>query len=173
MGEIINKVQQSGLIQLDMATFKPNIDRIGIDLAPQLWQGLVLKEKDFRLWIISHDWEVYRGKAVFVYCSADAIVPTWAFVLVGSSLQGIAETVVVGSEMDLEKELIRLKIDGFDIAPLEDGKLIIKGCSDIPFPAYAMNRLVQRLQPGAKSIMYGEPCSTVPIYKAPKKSKQL
>jgi hypothetical protein len=171
MGEIINKVEQSGLIQLDMASFKPNIDRIGIDLAPQLWQGLVLKEQDFRAWIKSHDWPAYQGKAVFVYCSADAILPTWAFVLVGSSLKGIAETVVIGSDTDLEKELIRMEIDRFDVSPLVDGKIIIKGCSDIPFPAYAMNRLVQRLQPGARSIMYGEPCSTVPIYKAPKNTK--
>jgi len=154
-----------------MATFKPNMERIGIDLAPQLWQGLVLKEQDFRSWIKSHDWESYRGKAVFVYCSADAIVPTWAFVLVGSSLQGRAETVVIGSETDLEKELIRIEIDRLDVTPFKDGKIIIKGCSDIPFPAYAMDRLVQRLQPTAKSIMYGEPCSTVPIYKAPKTVK--
>ena len=171
MEGIVNKVQQSGLIQLDMAAFKPNIERIGIDLAPQLWQGLVLKEKDFRLWIKSHDWSMYRGKAVYVYCSADAIVPTWAFVLVGSSLQGIAETAVIGTEADLEKELIRIAIDCFDVTPFSKGKIIIKGCSDIPFPAFSMDRLVQRLQPEVSSIMYGEPCSTVPIYKAPKTVK--
>ena len=171
MEEIVNKVQQSGLIQLDMATFKPNIERIGVDLATQLWQGLVLKEHDFRSWIKSHDWASYKGKAVFVYCSADAIVPTWAFVLVGSSLQGIAEAVVIGSEDDLEKELIRSEIDRFDVTDMKGGRIIIKGCSDISFPEYAMNRLVQRLQPTAKSIMYGEPCSTVPIYKAPKEVK--
>ncbi len=170
MEEIVNKVQQSGLIQLDLATFKPTEEQEGIDLASQLWKGLVLKEKEFRTWIKSHDWQSYQGKAVYIHCSADAIVPTWAFVLVGSMLHGIADTAVVGNKEDLEKELIRKKIDGFDTSAIINGKIIIKGCSDIPFPEFSMNRLVQRIQPFATSIMYGEPCSTVPIYKARRKN---
>lgn len=170
MEEIRNKIKESGLINLDLADFKPNKNTItGFDIAEQLWQGLILKEKDFRAFLAENDWSVYQDKNVFIHCSADAIVPTWAYMLVSAKLQDFASFAVAGSEMDLQKAMIKAKIDAFDVSVYPDGKFIIKGCADIACPEFAMVALTQKLQPTAKSIMYGEPCSTVPIYKAPRK----
>jgi hypothetical protein len=165
MEEIVNKVKESGLISLDLADFKPSVQFVGIDLASCLWEGFVLKEKDFRTWIKDHDWNFYQGKAVYIYCSADAIVPTWAYMLIGSHLVGKADLFLVGTKEDLEKELIRKNIDKLDLTEFNEGRIIIKGCSDISNPNFAMTELIQKLQPVAKSIMYGEPCSTVPLFK--------
>jgi hypothetical protein len=165
MEEIRNKVEESGLIQLDLAQFKPVAERCEIDIALQLWEGLILKEKDFRTYIKEHDWKTYAGKAVCVYCSADAIVPTWAYMLVASQLTGIASTFLIGTRSELEKALIKQSIEQLDLTEFMDGKIIIKGCSDIAAPEFAMSELIKRIQPAAKSIMYGEPCSTVPVYK--------
>jgi hypothetical protein len=165
MDEIKNKVKGSGLIQLDLADYKPRVPMVGIDLAAQLWQGLVLKEKDFRAWIKENDWNAYENKAVFIFCSADAIVPTWAYMLVASALQSIAKKVLVGTQLDLEKALISEAITAIDLTEFQDGKVIVKGCSDIAAPEFAMVTLLTHLQGVVQSIMYGEPCSTVPIYK--------
>jgi hypothetical protein len=165
MDEIKNKVKGSGLIQLDLADYKPRVPMVGIDLAAQLWQGLVLKEKDFRAWIKENDWDAYENKAVFIFCSADAIVPTWAYMLVASALQSIAKKVLVGTQLDLEKALISEAITAIDLTEFQDGKVIVKGCSDIAAPEFAMVTLLTHLQGVVQSIMYGEPCSTVPIYK--------
>ena len=170
MEEIRNKIKESGLISLDLADFKPHKNTItGFDIADHLWQGLVLKEKDFRAFLAENDWSVYQDKNVYVYCSADAIVPTWAYMLVSAKLQDVAAFVIAGDEMELQKALIRNKIQDMDTSEYADGRFIIKGCADITCPEFAMVTLTQRLQPMAKSIMYGEPCSTVPIYKAPRK----
>jgi hypothetical protein len=163
--EIRNKVKESGLVQLDLADYKPTVQLVGIDLAAQLWQGLVLKEKDFRDWIKTHNWTQYQGKAVFIFCSTDAIIPTWAFMLVTSALQREKVMSQVGSEIELAKALIQEAICSIDIDEIKDQRVIIKGCADIPDPAFAMSYLVRLLQPNVKSIMYGEPCSTVPIFK--------
>lgn len=168
MGEIVNRVKESGLISIDLADFKPKSMIAEIDIAGQLWQGLVLKEKDFRAWVKSNDWSQYEGKAVYVHCSADAIIPTWAYMLVGSQLISQGIIFVVGSCLDLEKKLIEDRIKSEPLEIYKDGKIIIKGCADVSSPEYAMTCLVQHLQPVAKSIMYGEPCSTVPVYKRPK-----
>jgi hypothetical protein len=165
MDEIKNKVKGSGLIQLDLADYKPRVPMVGIDLATQLWQGLVLKEKDFRAWSKENDWDAYENKAVFIFCSADAIVPTWAYMLVASALQSIAKKVLVGTQLDLEKALISEAITAIDLTEFQDGKVIVKGCSDIAAPEFAMVTLLAHLQGVVQSIMYGEPCSTVPIYK--------
>lgn len=165
METIRNKVQESGLISMDLANYKPSFLIIEIDLAQQLWQGLVLKEKDFRSWIKENDWSAYQGKAVYIHCSADAIIPTWAFMLVASQLEGNSESYLVGSREDLLKKLIRAQIAKIDLSTLKDGKVIIKGCSDIPFPDFAMVTMIEHIQPVVKSIMYGEPCSTVPVFK--------
>lgn len=165
MEEIINKVKDSGLISLDLAKFNPKQEIVGIDLADQLWQGLVLKEKDFRQWIKENDWNSYANKAVYIYCSADALIPTWAYMLVASSLEGIAFLYLVGSKIDLQKELIKTSISKEPLEEYIDGKVIVKGCSDIPSPEFAMVTLIHHLQPVVKSIMYGEPCSTVPVFK--------
>ena len=166
MEEIRNKVQESGLISMDLADFKPDSSLIlSLDIAEQLWQGLVLKEKDFREYIVSNDWSIYKSKYVFIHCSVDAILPTWAYMLVASKLLGVAKMALVGSREDLEKQMITLNILSLDVTNYIDGRIIIKGCSDITSPAFAMTTLIQKLQPIAKSIMYGEPCSTVPVYK--------
>lgn len=166
MEEIRNKVQESGLISMDLADFKPDTSLIlSLDIADQLWQGLVLKEKDFRDFIATHEWSLYKSKYVFIHCSADAIVPTWAYMLVASKLLGVAKMALVGSREDLEKQMITLNILSLDVTNYMDGRIIIKGCSDITSPEFAMTTLIQKLQPIAKSIMYGEPCSTVPVYK--------
>lgn len=170
MEEIRNKVKESGLINLDLAFFKPNkLKIVPFDIAEQLWQELVLKEKDFRQFLVDHDWNQYQNKYVYIFCSTDAIVPTWAFMLVASKLIDIAAHVMVGTEQELIRDVIKSKIEELDIEAYKDERLIIKGCSDIDFPSFAMVKLMERLQPVCKSIMYGEPCSTVPIYKAPKK----
>lgn len=165
MEEIRNKVKESGLVQLDLADYKPSTQLVGIDLADQLWQGLVLKEKDFRDWIKNHNWAQYQNKAVFIFCSTDAIIPTWAFMLVTSALQKEKVYSQVGAEIELAKALIQEEICSIAIDEIQDQRVIIKGCADIPDPAFAMSYLVRFLQPYVKSIMYGEPCSTVPIYK--------
>lgn len=163
--EIVNRVKESGVISMDLGEFKPNLPLVEIDIAKQLWQQMVLREKDFRAWVKDHVWEQYHGKAVYVHCSVDAIIPTWAYMLIGSRLALLPVPFVIGNQRDLEKELIRKKIDSLDTAPFADGRIIIKGCSDLSDPAYAMTELVKKLQPVAKSIMYGEPCSAVPVFK--------
>lgn len=161
----MNKVKESGLITLDLANFKPKETLVGLDIADQLWQGLVLKEKDFRAWIKSHDWSSYEGQAVYIYCSADAIVPTWAYMLITSSLTNAGIPSIVGDSESLYKMLIRKNIEALDLKEYVDGRVIIKGCSDITAPEYAMTEMISVLQPVVKSIMYGEPCSTVPVFK--------
>ena len=166
--EIKNKVKESGIIQLDLADFKPKNELVGIDLSERLYQGLILKEKDFRLWLKENNWQQYEGKAVFIYCSAEAIIPTWAYMLVISKLMPYTEQVLVGARIDLEKKMIQDNIVSMDLSTMTDQRVIIKGCSDIASPEFAMSELVRVLQPVVKSIMYGEPCSTVPIFKKKK-----
>lgn len=168
MGEIVNRIQESGLIAIDLADFKPVIHIEAIDLSDQLWQGLVLKEKDFRAWINSNDWSQYENKAIYIHCSADAIIPTWAYMLVGSKLIDEGVDFIVGSKHELEKKLISDRIFSEPLEDYKDGRVIIKGCADISSPEFAMTSLVKHLQPVTKSIMYGEPCSTVPVFKRPK-----
>lgn len=165
MDEIVNRIKNSGLISLELASYKPSLKVQEIDIADVLWQRLVLKEKDFRTWIKDHDWSQYKDNGVYVHCSEDAIVPTWAFMLIGSKLEEQSCDFVIGSAIDLEKMLIQKKIQSDDIEKYVDGRVIIKGCSDLAEPEFAMVELVKFIQPVAKSIMYGEPCSTVPIFK--------
>ena len=169
MEEIRNKIKESGLISLDLADFKPSTQSIvAFDIANFLWQGLILREKEFRTSLSEIDWSSYTAKNVYIHCSADAIVPTWAYMLVSVKLFPVCSFCIVGTELELQKALINQKIDALDLKEFKDGKLIIKGCADILDPAFAMVQLTTKLQPVAKSIMYGEPCSTVPVYKAPR-----
>lgn len=169
METIENKVQKSGLIQLDLADFKPKQEILTFDIAEILWQGIVLKEKDFRQFVKEHDWSQYEGKAVGVHCSADAIVPTWAFMLITAKITENGGAAIIGTAHEVEKTLIKETIYAFDLSEHIDGRFIIKGCADIAAPEYAMSELTKHLMKVAKSIMYGEPCSTVPVYKRPKK----
>ncbi len=168
MEEIRNKIAESGLIQMDLAKYKPKKPAIGIDVSEQLLEGLLLREKPFRHWIKENDWKQYQGKAVYIYCSTDAIVPAWAYMLIVSKLLEFEVQSIVGNETELERFLINEAIRKEDLTPFVDGKIIVKGCSDIHSIEFAMATFVSHFQQVASSIMFGEPCSTVPVYKRPK-----
>lgn len=168
MEEIINKVQQSGLIQIDLEELRPAGDRVFFDIAPQLFMGLALREKDFRTFVQNHDWQQYTGKHVAIGCSTDAIIPTWAYMLVSTQLSSIAATVHFGTLDDLENHLFQSMIQNMDVVPFVDGKIVVKGCSKEAVPTDAYVALTNRLRPIARSIFFGEPCSTVPLYKRAK-----
>lgn len=165
MEEIRNRVKESGIITLDLANHKPKVAIEEIDLSLQLWEGLVLKEKDFRKWVAEHDWKRYSDMAVYIHCTTDAIIPSWAYMLVASQLISLEIPFVVGPKNDLIKQLITASISSTDIESIRDARVMIKGCSDIPEPEFAMSELMKRIQPHVKSIMYGEPCSAVPVFK--------
>ena len=167
MEEIVNKVAKSGLITLELEHFYTEGERMVIDLKDRLWQGLVLKEKDFREWIRTENWDQYRDAYVAVHCSADAIVPQWAFMLVSSALSGIAYKVVFGNAEALEYALFNEALKRISPEEYRDQRVVIKGCSHKPIPSGAYMEVVQLLQPVVKSIFFGEPCSTVPVYKRP------
>ncbi len=168
MDKIVNKVADSGLKTLDLANFKPKTDIVVFDIKDFLWQELILKEKEFRAALEDFHWESLKNNAVAVLCSTDAIVPTWAYMLVVSYLQSRDIQHLVGTKNELAKELIKLEIEKLTRDEFVGERIIVKGCADIAVPNFAMSYLVTYLQPVVKSLMYGEPCSTVPIYKKPK-----
>lgn len=163
--EIVNKVAQSGLVSIDLESFYPEGNRQVFDLKDWLYEGLILREKDFRERAKSYDWAQHQDAHVAIVCTADAIVPLWAYMLVSSSLQGIAATVVHGDAEKLESLLFRKWMDQHDFSQYADKRMIIKGCSNKPVPIDAFVEFTNRAQPYAKNIMFGEPCSTVPVYK--------
>ena len=169
MEEIVNRVAQSDLITLNLEDFYTHGDRVQIDIKDNLFEGIALREKDFREYIKSTDWAVYKDKLVAIHCSVDAIIPTWAYMLLTASLSPFAARVVFGDLQALEQSLFQDKLSGFDGKEYEGRKVIIKGCGQIPIPEYAFVELTSILRPWASSIMYGEPCSTVPIYKDSRK----
>ena len=163
--EIINKVAQSGLITIDLESFYPKGERVLFDIKNLLFQGLILKEKDFREFIKNEDWSKYKDKYVGLICSADAIVPTWAYMLLATQLEPFAKKVVFGDLETLETILYNEIFSKLNINEYKDARIVIKGCGDLPVPKAAYVELTRLLRPVAKSIMYGEPCSTVPLYK--------
>jgi hypothetical protein len=165
MDTIINKVSQSGLANIDLEEFYDEAPREIYDIKEQLFMGLMLKEKEFREFIKGNDWSKYAGKHVAIICSADAIVPTWAYMLVANKLSGVAKSFVFGDLNVLEFSLFKEKIDGIDLEAYKDQRVVVKGCSKKPVPVSAYVYLTEKLTPIVKSIMYGEPCSTVPVYK--------
>ena len=166
--EIINRVANSALISIDLEDFYPKGERVAFDLKDLLYQGMILREKDLRDFVKAHDWSQYSGKFVAIYCSADAIVPTWAYMLVASKMGGIAQKVVYGTLEHLEQELFSEVLHSINPENYRDAKIVIKGCSKYPVPTYAYVEITRKLLPYVHSIMYGEPCSNVPIYKKPK-----
>ena len=164
-GEIVNRVSKSPLVTLDLEDYYPKGERYGIDLSQWLEEGLILREKEFRDALKAHDWEAYRDSYVYLYCSTDAIVPAWAYMLIGSYLQGWAREVVVGSRELLETLMFRKRLKTLDLEAYRDRPVIIKGCSNLPVPPSAYVWALQRIQEVARSVMYGEACSAVPIYK--------
>ena len=168
MEEIINRVAQSALTTLNLELLLHPGERVVYDIKDNLFQGLILREKDFREFVKTHDWSQYDGKNVAIICSADAIVSTWAYMLLATKLQGHAHRYVFGDLEALEQELFQEAIAAIDAEEYRDAKVVVKGCGSIPVPTYAYVAIMQKLLPVAASIMYGEPCSTVPLYKRPK-----
>lgn len=162
---IINKVADSGIISLDLEEFYPKEDIAVFDLKEYLFMGLILKEKEFRTVLQSFDWEIYRNKYVAVTCTADAIIPMWAYMLVASYVQPVAIDVVFGDKGTLINTVFLKKIGAVDFEMYADKRVVVKGCGDVQIPETAYLEITNKLRPYAKSIMYGEPCSTVPIYK--------
>lgn len=163
--EIINRVAQSGLVSFDLSELRPKGRRIGIDLKDFLYEGLILREKDFRESVKSLDIESFRDAFVYVFCSTDAIVPLWAYFLLTSKLGESAKKVVYGSLSDLENSLMQETISDFDFSEFKDKRILVKGCSDVEIPISAYVDLVQKLKPIVKSLLFGEACSSVPIFK--------
>ncbi|MEY3645799.1 MAG: hypothetical protein RL127_507 [Bacteroidota bacterium] len=140
-------------------------DRIFFDLAPLLFMGLALKEKEYREFLAGHDWSAYQDKFVAIGCTADAIIPTWAYMLAATYLNPVARGVIFGDLAELEKNLYLTQIESINASEFEDARIVIKGCSKEAVPTEAYVALMQKLQPVAKSIFFGEPCSTVPLFK--------
>ncbi|WP_448702159.1 DUF2480 family protein [Mucilaginibacter sp. AW1-3] len=163
--EIVNKVAQSGLVSVDPASFYPQGERVLYDIKDNLYMGLILREKDFREFVKEHDWAQYTGKNVAVTCSADAIVPTWAYMLLTNRLAPYASEIVFGNLDTLETILFEKALMALDVEQYRDKRVVIKGCGDVAVPNSAYVELTNRLTPVVKSLMFGEPCSTVPIYK--------
>jgi hypothetical protein len=161
----VNKVAESGLVTLDLEKYYPKQPTAVFDLKDHLFMGMILKEKDFREALKNLDWSVYQNKAVAVTCSADAIIPVWAWMLVATQLEPLASTIVMGTEKELHKALYLENIAAINTSEFEDKRVVIKGCGETPIDDYVYMEITKRLRPVVKSIMYGEPCSTVPVYK--------
>lgn len=168
-GEAIqNRVQTSSLITLDLEQLYTQGDRVFYDLKPLLFHEIILKEKDFREALKATDWSFYKDKHVAIGCTADAIIPTWAYMLVAINLQSVAKTVFFGSLAELEIHLFRNALSLLNWSQYHGAKVVVKGCSKIHVPEAIYVEVAARLKPMATSIMFGEPCSTVPLFKAPK-----
>ncbi len=163
--EIINRVANSKLITLDLEDYYPKGQRVLLDIKDWLLQELVLKEKDFREYIKNHDWSQYQNQYVAITCSADAIIPDWAFMLLVVNLEPFVEKCHIGTLEDLETSIYQDLISAIDGTIYQDKPVIIKGCSNKPVPINAYVMITNKLKPYAKSIMYGEACSFVPLYK--------
>ena len=165
---IVNRVAESALITFDLEDLYQIGDRKSIDLSQWLCEGLMLKEKEFRVQLKDHDWSIYQDQFIALYCSTEAIFPAWAFLLVTTYLQPFVKKVVIGSIQDLEVQLFSEEIQLLDVTRFKDKPVIIKGCSDKTVPQNAYVQLIAKLQPIVKSLFYGEACSSVPLYKKKK-----
>ncbi len=163
--QVINRIAGSGLVTLDLKDFLPAEACAVYDIKDNLFGGFVLKEKEFREFLKGNDWDKYRNTNVAITCSVDAVVPVWAYMLLAAYLEPFASSVVFGDRNDLEKELFRKALAKINLQPYKDAKVVVKGCGDVPIPVSAYVEITRILKPVAQSIMYGEPCSTVPIYK--------
>ncbi len=165
---LVNRVAESGLTTIDLVDFLPKEGVVSFDIKPLLVQGMVLMEKPFRESLKQTDWEQYKGQIVAVHCSADALVPKWAYMLLATYLVPVAKQVVFGTVTDAENALMLKAIGQIDAKQYAGARMVIKGCGDRDIPAEAYLAISTQLLPVVKSLMYGEPCSTVPIYKQPK-----
>ncbi len=165
---IVNRIANSSIVSLDLETFYPKGERMVFDIKNNLYEETILREKEFRGFIKENNWEDYKGKNVAITCSVDAIVPTWAFMLIASKLTPFANHFTFGTLIELEKELFNIAISKINIQDYQNSKIVVKGCSGNAIPTSAYVELVRILQPVVKSLMFGEPCSTVPVFKRPK-----
>lgn len=163
--EIINRVANSKLVTFDLEDYYPQGNRVLIDIKQWLFQELILREKDFRVLISQHNWNQYKDSYVALTCSSDAIIPSWAYLLITTKLTTIAKKVIVGNLTDLENSIFEEVITNIDVNEFKNKPIIIKGCSDKFIPESSYVQLVSKLLPIAKSLMYGEACSTVPLFK--------
>jgi len=168
MEEILNRVANSKLITFDLEDFYPKGKRVLFDIKDWLLEEIVLKETDFRAYVKEHNWSQYQDDYVALTCSCDAIIPSWAFLLVAAELSPYVKKTVVGNLEILETVIFNDVINDLDLSEFEAKPIIIKGCSEKKIPASAYTLLINKLQPIAKSIMFGEACSTVPLYKSKK-----
>lgn len=164
----MNKVAESGIVTIDLANYLPDMSSVvAFDIKPFLFREMILKEKDFRESMKFHDWEQYAGKYIAIHCSVDAIVPVWAYMLIASYMQPIAQSLYFGTASELYNKLVSDNISKIDTEEYVDKRVVLKGCGDKEVPATAYVSATEKLRPVVKSLMYGEPCSTVPIYKQP------
>ncbi|WP_010177871.1 DUF2480 family protein [Aquimarina agarilytica] len=168
MDEIINRVANSKLVTIDLEDWYQEGVRTVFDIKDWLFEGLLLREKDFRAQVGAHDWSQYQDHFIALTCSSDAIIPGWAFMLITTAISPYANKVVIGDLVTLETQLYEAQIATIKISEYKDKPVIIKGCSNKPVPENAYISLVQKLQPVVKSMMYGEACSSVPLYKVKK-----
>ncbi|OSY88897.1 hypothetical protein WH52_04330 [Tenacibaculum holothuriorum] len=166
--EIINRVANSSLITIDLEDFYPSGNRVLFDIKNWLYEGLILREKDFREHVKNHDWSQHQDNYVALTCSSDAIIPSWAYLLLSTQLAPFAKKVVVGNLELLETVVYQEIINNLNISEYDNKPVIIKGCTNKPIPASAYTLLIEKIQPVAKTIMFGEACSTVPLYKKKK-----
>ena len=166
MAELFNnKVAESGILSIDLASLLPSNEIIVFDIKPYLFMELILKEKEFRAALLTADWTIYKDKVVGIVCSTDAIIPMWANMLIVSALNPFAKAVYFGNENKVREQLLLENIGSLNINEYTDQRVVIKGCGDTPIGESAYIAITQKLRPVVKSIMYGEPCSTVPVYK--------
>jgi len=165
MKPIINRVAKSSLVNIDLEDFYPKGKRVSIDIASWLYKGQILKEKQFRTLVSEHNWAAYNNNYVVLYCSTQAIIPSWAYLLITSQLVGYAKLIVVGNLELLEVTIFTEIINKIDFNIYKNKSVIIKGCAKKPIPSSAFTMLINKLQPVVKSLMYGEACSAVPIFK--------
>ena len=166
--QIVNRVANSSIVSFDLETIYPKGERLVFDIKNNLYEETILREKEFRGFIKENNWSEYQGKNVAITCSVDAIVPTWAFMLIASRLAPFANHFTFGTLPALEKELFNRAIANINIEDYRDAKVVVKGCSGNAIPTSAYVEIVRVLQPVTSSLMFGEPCSTVPVYKKPK-----
>ncbi len=158
-------------ITLDLEKWYPREETAIFDLKDHLFMGMILKEKDFREALKAMDWTIYQGKNVALTCSVDAIIPVWAYMLVAANLQPFAKDIVMGDEKELHKAIFLKNLSKIDVQEFDDKRVVIKGCGETPIAEYVYMEITKLLRPVAKSIMYGEPCSTVPVFKKPAGAK--
>lgn len=166
MEELKNKVAESGLITIDLEKFYPDKSPVAFDIKDFLFMEMLLKEKDFREALDHHDWQQYTEKTVAVFCSTDAIIPLWAHMLIASKLTPFAQRIISGNvDSAFREDFIQNIREGLRSQKFDDKRVVIKGCGDKPIPDYAYVEASNILLPVVKSLMYGEPCSTVPVFK--------